>query len=184
MIAALSGSVLGTRGRALILDVHGVGYRVIVSSRLLATTSGTPLQLAIHTHQTSDASTLFGFASEGELALFERLISVNGVGPKTGMDILETPREEFLQHLEAGDSKALSRIPGIGPKTASRIILELKGKLTDPEADKKGSMLPLEAVEALESLGYKKKDILARLKKIPEGMTGTEELVRWFLGGG
>ena len=184
MIASLTGTALTTRARAIILDVHGVGYRVIVSSRLLATPPSTPLTLAIHTHQTSDAITLFGFNSESELSLFERLISVNGVGPKTGMDILETPREEFLQHLEAGDAKALSRIPGIGPKTASRIILELKGKLTDPEADKQGSAPSHEAIEALESLGYKKKDILARLKKAPEDITSTEEMVRWFLGGG
>lgn len=179
MIGHLSGNVLYSRGQSLVIDTAGVGYAVLVSTALLDTETGKPLALYIHTHQTSDAITLYGFATLGELDFFETLLKVNGVGPKTALEIVETPRSRLTELIDAGDAKTLAKTPGVGPKTASRIILELRGKLTETP-DKKRSDHP-EAVAALEHLGFKPSQIKQVLAAMPAGLTTTEEIVKWFL---
>jgi Holliday junction DNA helicase RuvA len=184
MIGSLSGTVQGTRGHSLIVEAGGVGYLVAVNKNLLLKTKiGTKLTLQIHTHQTSDAISLFGFASAADLEFFELLNSVNGVGPKTALEILETPREVVESAIISGDTAAFKRIPGVGPKTAGRIVLELRGKLT---GDKNVTLprsheLDSDAVDALIQLGYKKNQIEKVLAELPTGITKTEEIVRWFL---
>ncbi len=183
MIGHLSGSVLKTGGKKLLLDVGGVGYEVFVNSKILNKASvGNPLKLWIHTHQTNDAISLFGFAEEKELGFFELLRSVSGVGPKTGLEILESPVEVLESIIVSGDAKKLGETRGIGKKTAARIVLELKPKIAggDPEipADLE---INSEILEAIVSLGYPKKDAQKILAKLPSEITKTEEIVRWFL---
>ncbi len=184
MLGYLSGTIIGTRRQSVILEAGGVGYLVAVSKKLLAKAkAGSKLALHIHTHQTSDAISLFGFSSELELEFFELLTSVNGVGPKTALEILETPREVIESAIVGNDTAAFKRIPGVGPKTAGRIVLELRGKLT---GDKNvvlpnASELDPDAVEALSQLGYKNAQILKILAKLPKKITETEAIVKWFL---
>lgn len=184
MIGYLKGSVVGTRKNALILDVHDVGYLVHVTSQLLNQASiGKELALLIHTHETSDTVSLFGFAKAEDLSAFELLNSVNGVGPKTALAILETPVSKLKELIAAGNAKELGKIPGIGPKTAARIVLELKNKLfgeiTVPETA--SQKIDEEVFEALEALGYKNSYAKKVLAELPDHLTRTEEIVTWFL---
>lgn len=181
MIGFLSGSAVSVRGKRIIVaTASGVGYAVDIPQRLsLQIRSKSKVELFIHQHQTTDSSRLFGFATESELEFFERLLKINGVGPKTALDLLEQPIAEIQKTIEAADAKKLAQTPGVGPKTAARIVLELRGKLTDP-ADKpmkKNS----EIVAALESLGFKKKEINEKLADLPTEISETEAAVRWFL---
>jgi holliday junction DNA helicase RuvA len=183
MIGYLSGTVIKTRGRKLLLDVHSVGYEVFVSSKILINAKVNDEQkLWIHTHQTSDAISLFGFSEEAELSFFELLNSVNGVGPKTALDILETPIAALEKTISQGDAGKLSETPGIGKKTAARIVLELKPKIAggDPEVPETDDV-DSEILEAIVRLGYPKKDAQKILTKLPKNIQETEEIVRWFL---
>ncbi len=184
MIGYLSGIVLGIRGHALIVETGGVGYLVAVSQRLLVKSkTGSKLTLHIHTHQTNDAISLFGFIDTAELNFFELLTSVNGIGPKTALEILETPREVIESAIVSSDTAAFKRIPGVGPKTAGRIVLELRGKLTGDQTVTvpTDSRLDTDAIEALSQLGYKKSQIEKLLIKLPTEIRTTEEIVKWFL---
>lgn len=182
MIGFLSGTVLATRKRTLILDTGGVGYEVFVNKKLLTKKLGGNLRLWIHTHQTSDAISLFGFEQEKTLEFFELLMSVNGVGPKTALEILEIPVEVTENIIVSGDTKALSRTPGIGAKTAARIVLELKAKITGSAPEVPADFdFNEDALEALTQLGYRKNDIKKILAKAPTEVTKTEDIVKWFL---
>ena len=183
MIAHLSGTVLKTRNKKVILDVNNVGYEIAANKKLLAKVKrDDPLRLWIHTHQTSDSISLFGFSTEEELGFFELLTSVNGVGPRTALDVLETPVEKVEKVIVAGDADKLSETPGIGKKTAARIVLELKPKITgsDPEVPESVEV-DENILNAIEGLGYKKTDARKILAKLPKEITDTEEIVRWFL---
>jgi len=116
----------------VIVDVHGVGYRVSipVSTFYRLGDEGAEVQLLVHTHVREDALALFGFENRREQMLFERLIDISGIGPRLALTILsgiETP--ELVEALRSGDVARLTRIPGVGRKTAERLILELKDKI-------------------------------------------------------
>lgn len=183
MIAYLSGTAIRSSLNSLIIVVNGVGYEVYVNQKLaLHTEKNQQISLWVHTHQTSEAISLFGFIEENELSFFKLLTSVNGVGPKTALDILENPVEVVENIIVSGDAKTLSQIKGIGAKTAARIVLELKSKITgnEPEVPLE-SKINEEAVEALTQLGWKKSDIQKILNKLPSEIKNTEEVVKWFL---
>lgn len=185
MIGHLKGTVLGTRKNAILLDVHDVGYLVHVTQEVLqAAVKSTELTLSIHTHETSDTVSLFGFRNENELQFFELLTSVNGVGPKTALAIMENPIDKLQALIASGNAKELAKTPGVGPKTAARIVLELKNKLiggaiTVP--DMEHAAVTDDILDALESLGYKKAQVKKILTKLPPEITRTEEIVTWFL---
>jgi Holliday junction DNA helicase RuvA len=184
MIGYLTGNVLALRDRsAIILTSGGVGYEVFANRLLLRKLQlDEKITLWIHTHQTSDTISLFGFREEKTLRFFELLNSVNGVGPKTALDILENPVEVIENIIVSGDVKRLGETKGIGKKTAARIVLELKAKITggDPEVPISGEINP-DVVEALTQLGYRKNDIERNLTKLPSEITKTEAIVKWFL---
>ncbi|MFA5351951.1 MAG: Holliday junction branch migration protein RuvA [Candidatus Gracilibacteria bacterium] len=184
MIGYLTGSVLQLRERSvIILTSGGVGYEVFASRLLLRKLQlEEKIHLCIHTHQTSDTISLFGFREEKNLKFFELLNSVNGVGPKTALDILENPVEVIENIIVSGDAKKLSETKGIGKKTAARIVLELKAKITggDPEVPASGEIDP-DVMEALLQLGYRKADIEKHLAKLPAEIIKTEAIVKWFL---
>ena len=133
MIAYLSGRLLVKHPNQLIVDVNGIGYDVSIplSTFYEMGEVGSPVQLQVHTHVREDAIALFGFKSVREKALFEHLISVSGIGPKLGITILSgMSSEELIPAIRDGNLAKLTSIPGIGRKTAERLVVELRDKLS------------------------------------------------------
>lgn len=183
MIGFLRGTVLKIRGKRLILDVGGVGYEIWANSKILGIAKvGDAKKLWIHSHQTSDAISLFGFEAEEDLEFFELLNSVNGVGPKTALEILETPAAKLRQIIASADTPKLAETPGIGKKTAARIVLELRPKIAggDPEVPD-DSEIDAGVLDALIGLGYTKKAVLKVLGQKPSAVSKPEDVVKWFL---
>ena len=170
MIAFLKGYIEEKTTDAILLDVQGVGYKVEVSAQTLGQVSkeGKEIKIHIYHHITENDQRLFGFYSVEEKKVFEKLITVKGVGPKLGLTILSgLPVQNLVQSIVQSNVAALSKTPGIGKKTAERIILELKEKLIDVRSSSaaqgegtsaEGFGFMEEAVSALESLGFKTKE--------------------------
>jgi Holliday junction DNA helicase RuvA len=132
MISHLRGTLLEKHPNQVIVDVHGVGYEVTIPVSAFSSLpgKGEPVQLHIHTHVREDTLALFGFLSAGDRALFEKLISVSGIGPRlaiTALRVLTTT--ELVAAIRSGAIEQLVRIPGVGKKTAERMVLELRDKL-------------------------------------------------------
>jgi Holliday junction DNA helicase RuvA len=167
MIGFLKGTIHSTNNSSLILDVSGIGYRVLCPLPILVSVMpGDTLSLFIHTHVREDQITLFGFSDEADLFLFEKLTSVSGIGPKSALAMLSLHSPASLSSaVEHGDVETLSHTPGIGKRTAEKIIIELKGKLTHLVGEAADD-ITVEARMALESLGYSSKEIHAALKDV------------------
>lgn len=132
MIAFLKGTIEDITENSLVLDVNGIGYEVLVPGQLLDMLKGIGQELKVYTYMQvrEDAVVLFGFLTRDDLAMFKMLIGVNGVGPKAGLGILSALGTEELRFaVLADDAKRIAKAPGIGAKTAQKIILELKDKL-------------------------------------------------------
>ena len=188
MIAHLSGKLKGRSLRALTIDVNGIGYQVFVPAPLLESAEmHLPLDLHIHTIVREDEISLYGFENEEDLQLFQLLISINGVGPKMAIDCLSSPIQEIKTWILSGNVAALMQIPGIGKKTAERIILELKEKLGALSGDTVIPHTPLspetqeEATHALLGLGYKRGDINRVFRSLKEPISEAEDLIKYFL---
>ncbi|MFV1884081.1 MAG: Holliday junction branch migration protein RuvA [Balneola sp.] len=175
MIAFLKGHIEEKTSDAVLLDVQGVGYKVEVSSQTFEqlASAGSEIKLLIHHHITESDQRLFGFFTSDEKGLFEKLITVKGVGPKLGLTILSgLPAANLISAITQSDVAALSRVPGIGKKTAERIILELREKLTDlggattssVNGSKSGETN--EAIQALEALGFKTREAEQAVMKV------------------
>ena len=157
MIAFVSGTVKLLRKETVVLDVHGVGYEVYVGNPELCKI-GEELFLFTYQHVREDAILLFGFKKEEDYEVFMRLINVKGIGPKTALNLLAAcPGDQMIEAIENDDVKRLKALPGIGAKTASQIVLDLKGKFVSVEMKAQKSDNPIwnECEEALISLGYK-----------------------------
>jgi len=176
MIAHLTGKLTHKSPVAIIIDVNGVGYQVFVP---LSTFYALPeleskISLGIHTHMREEALKLFGFYTIDEKRIFEKLITINKVGPKLALTILSgMPPADILSTIDSNDIVKLSTIPGIGRKTAERLILEMRDKLdglsldfvvTKDPGPEKG--LFDDALSALVNLGYKKSQAEQTLKKV------------------
>jgi Holliday junction DNA helicase RuvA len=132
MIASVSGEVLVRRADHVVIDANGVGYRLAVSAETLKSVPARGKSTALHAHLVArdDSLNLYGFASEEERDLFLHLISVSGVGPKVALAALSgAPVRELLRAIAAGDAKRFQAVPGIGKRTAERIIVELREKI-------------------------------------------------------
>lgn len=182
MIGKLTGRQGGLmRDGSLIVDVAGVGYAVRVPlAATLGGAEGSSLTLYIHTAVREDAIDLYGFPTEEELAFFKLLTSVSGVGPKTALGILNVADVPSLKRaVAAGDASVLSRVYGIGKKSAERIVVELRDKLAK-EASLRGTAhegsTDAEVIEALEALGYTLQESRAALKGAPTGGDMRERL--------
>ena len=173
MIAYLKGMVAGTDAGSLILDVGGVGYRLLMSSKALGALppSGSPAMVWVHLHVKDDGITLYGFKDLAEKTMFVRLVGVSGIGPKMAIAALSTYSASELARLIAeGDVAALSRVPGIGKKTAQRAVLELQGILSQSieegaAAPRVGSALA-DATLALEQMGFSAEEVAAVFKGV------------------
>lgn len=188
MIGSLKGMLIGRTENTLLLEVQGVGYEVFVSLGTTSTVqSKSELQIFVHTHVKEDEITLFGFSSLEERDFFRKLISVSGIGPKIGLEILNSPIDMIKEAIVSGDTAVLTRVKGLGKKTAERLILELKEKIDFISSPKKEGVSSgsnteerSDAIEALVGLGYERYTITKTLHEAPGGLQ-TEELVRFFL---
>ncbi len=163
MIARLVGRLARKSPDALIVDVHGVGYRVMVSLNAFATlpNEGEPVELEIHTQMRENALELFGFLDRREKSLFTALLAVSGVGPRMALNILSgMPTGDLLDALGGGDVPRLVSMPGVGKKTAERLVVELQDRVRklraeSPDEGRTRGGLEAEAVSALVNLGYR-----------------------------
>ncbi len=163
MIARLSGTLAVKQTNRVVLDVHGVGYEVVIplTTYYELGGEGSPASLLIYTHVREDALQLFGFGTANEKALFTELIQISGIGPKLAVTILSgLPAEELAEAVIKGNLARLVSIPGVGKKTAERIMLELRGKaaklLPETATAPGGALNALheDVVSALVNLGY------------------------------
>jgi Holliday junction DNA helicase RuvA len=183
VIAFLTGRLAGMTAGSALLDVGGVGYRLLMPTSSLAALPALGDSVTIHTylHVREDELTLYGFESEDERALFETLIGVSGVGPKVALSVLSALRPDALRSAVAHDDIAvLSSIPGIGKKTAQRLALELKDKLDLPDLSDAGggqrAAASAEARDALLSMGFTAAEAAAALRGADEGATAEQML--------
>lgn len=165
MIGYLRGRLRSAQPELVIIDIAGVGYEVHVplstwyEIEALGQSADAEVELVIHTHVREDALQLFGFATDRERQLFLRLIAVSGIGPRLAQTILSGMAPgDFVAALGRGDVRALTSIPGVGKKTAERMVLELKDKVRDlagPDQPKPAQAAENDLVAALVNLGYR-----------------------------
>lgn len=181
MIGQLRGTVLEKHPNQVVVDAAGVGYEVQIpiSTYTSLPDAGATVSLRIHTHVREDALLLFGFATTDEKIVFEKLISVSGIGPKLAITVLSgLPTAELVGAIRGGDVQRLVRIPGVGKKTAERIVLELKDKLMGVEVAGKvataagtaPSFSPLEqdVFSALQNLGCSRAAAEQAIQKVKD----------------
>ena len=176
MIGRLVGTLAAKSPPQLLIDVQGVGYEVDVPMSTFYNLPGlgAPVTLLTHFIVREDAQLLYGFLTEEERATFRELIKISGVGPRTALSILSgLSAAELAQAVTAQDAGRLVKVPGIGKKTAERLLLELKGKLgPDLGLPAAGAVSDAQAdiVQALLALGYNERDAKAALKALPPGV--------------
>jgi len=194
MIGRLSGNLAEKNPPSILVSVQGVGYEVDVpmSTFYGLPEIGEPVELHTHFVVREDAQLLFGFATKHERALFRALLKVNGVGAKVALSILSgLSAEEFFQCVAAKDAVALTRVPGIGKKTAERLLVEMQDKVDALAGGSVQQGLPSEpatvardqASEALLSLGYKAAEVKRLLDKTAVDGQSVEEMIRAALRG-
>lgn len=199
MIGRLRGKIIHKQPPQLLIDVQGVGYEVDAPMSTFYQLPSLGEDVILHTHLVvrEDAQLLYGFASESERALFRNLIKISGVGPKMGLTILSGMNaQEFIHCVQDNDVAALVRMPGIGKKTAERLIIELRDRLKDelPDASTglpsqvaglaQNNTTPAgDAVSALIALGYKPQEASKMVRSFNSEGLGAEEIIRLSLQG-
>ncbi|MBI4876693.1 MAG: Holliday junction branch migration protein RuvA [Acidobacteria bacterium] len=183
MIASLRGTLIEKHPNQAIVDVGGVGYdlTIPISTFSALPETGQPVELRVHTHVREDAIALFGFASADEKALFEKLITVGGIGPKLAVTILSglaTP--ELVAAIRGGQVDLLVRIPGVGKKTAERLVLELREKLEGMA----GAAPPPAGQPAATVLSAIDQDVLSALMNLGCNRPAAEAAIRKARAGG
>ena len=175
MIGSIKGKLILKTEKYLIIETGGVGYKVNVSPDMLSKTKKTndEMSLWIHTHVREDAFDLYGFLDHQELEFFEMLINVSGIGPKGALVILGVATIDTLKRaISTGDISYLTKISGIGKKTAEKIVIELRDKVAGKLKDEKGGTSlqeELDSLEALKSLGYSQNEAREALKNVSPG---------------
>ena len=157
MIAHLRGKLMQKDPARVVIDVHGVGYEVCVPVTTLTALPdlGSEVSIDIHTHVREDVIALYGFSTRRERIIFEKLMTISGIGPKLAVTILSGGSvEDLVGAIKRGDLARLTAIPGVGKKTAERIILELKDKFQDFADAAPKPVVQTDVVSALENLGY------------------------------
>lgn len=189
MIGYLTGKIISSKPTQILIDVNGVGYSVNISINTFEKIAEKEIvSLFIHTSVKEDSITLFGFFTQSEKEMFELLISISGIGPKLGLGILSGIMvDDLIYAISTGNVSRLIAIPGIGRKTAERVVLELKNKVNNikPDGVIKETSAKDEAIAALTTLGYQRqvaekivRDLLVENSKYP-----LEELIKKSLAG-
>lgn len=198
MIAYVKGVVTHILQECVYVDVHDVGYRVYVPSSVrLSLVEGEETMLFTYTNVREDAMQLYGFSSMNEYDLFLMLISVSGIGPKVALNILSaTTTEDFIFNVMSGDVKSLTILPGIGKKSAERLVLELKDKINSLGGDVKGKTpttkkaqdlfepvvgVKEEVLAGLMALGYGESEVVPVIDSIYDGTQEVSTLLRLVL---
>ena len=195
MIGQIRGIILEKQPPQLIVDVHGVGYEIDapMSTFYQLPDAGKEVTLFTHFVVREDAQLLYGFYTRDERHLFRTLLKVNGVGPKLALTILSsTAPEEFVRCVLNNDTASLTRMPGVGKKTAERLVIEMRDKLAEWTQTPAAEGLPSakkpvpsarhqilqDAISALVSLGYKMQEANRTVTKIDDGSGSSEDLIR------
>ena len=189
MIGQIKGIIIAKQAPDLLVDVQGIGYEVLVSLGTFFDIPEIGGAVTLHTHFVvrEDAQLLFGFATLEERALFRQLIKVNGVGPKMALAILSgMSASEFALAVHNNDIATLVKLPGVGKKTAERLVIEMRDKVDIAQINDFGSAtagkhpdIKQEAESALTALGYKPQDAAKMISRVSdEEITSTEQLIR------
>lgn len=182
MIAYVSGVVREIEEKALVVVTNGVGYRIRVAPAVIMSVGiGNPIELNIYHHISDSAQELYGFADKQELEYFTLLLNVPSVGVRTARAILDAAPPAVLEGaIVSGDPAALPKIPGVGRKTAERMVLELKGKITSTGT---AIVAPVwgEAIEALVSIGFTRVQAQGAVQSLPKDVKTVEEAVKQAL---
>lgn len=186
MIAYLTGTVLKKLPKGIVVNTGNVGYLVHISeSSLQKITENESIELFIHTKVREDDISLYGFETGEELDFFKTVLNVNGIGPRIALEILSHDLSRTKGAILSNDLLYLTKIQGIGKKTAERIVIELKNKLDWAEAKRPhhniSPQVNEESVSALLGLGYQKFEVTRVLKDLPENIIKTEEIITYFL---
>ena len=173
MISTLQGTVAESGVNYLIVETGGVGFKVHVPAPLAArwSTTGKQVRLFTHLHLRENEAALYGFETKNELSFFEALLGVSGIGPKVALGAISGANVDALRAaIGAGDSDYLTQLPGIGKKTAQRIILDLRGKLEAEELVPAPALSPVDedVVSALVSMGYNETEARAAVASLPD----------------
>lgn len=195
MIGFLRGKLVHKAPPQLVLDVQGVGYEIEAPMTTFYDLPLTGVDITLYTHLVirEDAHSLFGFLKESDRAMFRTLIKVNGVGPKLALTILSgQSAEEFHRCIQNNDTQALVRLPGVGKKTAERLVIEMRDRLPDlaqdssqtvPQTTPIASHPKQEAIGALCSLGYKPADASRMVQAVNSEGKSCEDIIRLALQG-
>ncbi len=189
MIGRLQGKVIGKQAPDLLLDVQGVGYELLIPLNTFFDIPDIGETVTLHTHFVvrEDAQQLYGFSRLEERSLFRNLIKINGVGPKMALAILSGMSvDEFVRCVRRDDIATLVKIPGVGKKTAERLLIEIRDKISSlaVESADKDSVgvdqdISLEAESALTALGYKPQDAAKMVSRVvDDSITNAEQLIR------
>lgn len=193
MIGLLRGTLLAKKAPSLLLDVRGVGYEVDAPMSTFYKLPEVGAEVVLHTHLMvrEDAHALYGFLSEDERSLFRTLIRISGIGAKLALCILSgMSADEFNRCIQQQDAARLVRLPGVGKRTAERLIVELRGRLTDTQsvpgaasdiASGAAETPVQDAIAALVALGFKPPEASSLVRKIPADGKASEELIRLAL---
>jgi len=186
MIGFLRGKIDTCRFGLICLDVNGVGYKIHVPPqiKIAELALGKNIKLYIHENIREDAYDLYGFLEYFELELFQKLLTVNGIGPKAAMAIMSSSNsDKIIEAIESDDLSYFVSIPGVGKKAATKIILDLKSKLSISQSagilGKSGEADNI--IDALVSLGYQKVEIQKVIHKMPKDLRDDQERIRWAL---
>lgn len=183
MIATLTGLVASAKPECLIVDVAGVGYKVFALPRTITRCAGlaAPIKLFTHHHVREDAQSLFGFETEEELALFDLLLTVSGVGPKVAMNIMAAaPAAELRAAIASENVTTLTKVAGVGKKTAERVVVELKNKLSEERSNLVITTTGngTDAIDALVQLGFAAHEARGVLASLDSSITEPAAQVR------
>jgi len=183
MIYFLSGKFVSKKENCAIIEVGGVGFKVVVSVNAAKSLPepGSSVKLFSHLHVREDGLELYGFVSEQELSFFEKLISINGIGPKSALNILSiTKLDQLIAAINEGKVDLLTKASGVGKKTAERVVLELRGKLQSVSSEKivKQMESDLDIEEALVGLGYIRQQAKNAISKIDPKIKNLEDRIK------
>lgn len=195
MYAYIKGTLTEMTEDTVVVEAGGIGYNIKVSTTTADLLPGVGSEVKIYTYTLvrEDAFSLYGFLTRDDLDIFKKLITVSGIGPKGGLAILSVMSADALRFaVAAGDAKAIAKAPGIGAKTAERVILDLRDKIsiedtlrsvgaagngTGADTGTADNMMKREAIEALVALGYSASDATAAVKKVDVGEDATSESI-------
>ncbi len=181
MIYTLSGKISYKNNDFLVVEVAGIGYQVFVTTGMMRfVEQGQEIKLFTHQYVREDALNLYGFSTKNELVFFEQLLGISGIGPKSALGVLGVaPVEELQTAIQKGDTHFLTKVSGIGKKTAERVVLELRDKLVESDGEQSGAgATRSEEIEALEGLGYSASDAREALVHVPADITDVAERVK------